>query len=525
MRGRGSSTRIYIRNVARLRAHALSGLFAGSYLATLSCTCFASFSLVSSVPAPNSLPPPSRRPSRPPTSFLQANQDKERLAKEKEALKAELRAHKAASVYLHDTGEGGGWPGEGNGGGGAGGDDMRGGRGGLDGNGTNQPVERRMGGGGEGAAWSIEAALRSPRVVLPLSDPLTNLFSISSHPPSTVAPPPQSPLFGGGHGAFLGQNLFSSEEPSKVAPRHQSPRPAVGGDSPHPQSSLKLPGPKSFFSTLTAAVAKQQDEQVVGSEGGSVAGGKAMLVAVSKATTGKSAPSTMTLSEYMSNNDVETLGQRLESVLADLREERALSSELQRQLDLREAEVQARRHALEALREELGQHEQAHAELVRQLGAAQQQQALDHVRRRDLRASVVILLEDVHASSAMIDTIEHIHRQLLHHTEVTLQELCDARERHLHLSAALEVRLSVRLCHPLPLCDCLFSAFLLSLRVYCPPSRVNWDARQGFRVPLASKPPTSQGLLVPAPLASKPQPNLKSNALHLAPGARNSSDT
>jgi hypothetical protein len=67
---------------------------------------------------------------------------------------------------------------------------------------------------GDSAPWSsIEAAFRSPRIVLP-ADPFASIFSLSSHPPSTVAAPPQSPLFASGSGlgaAVGGRNLFSLE--------------------------------------------------------------------------------------------------------------------------------------------------------------------------------------------------------------------------------------------------------------------------------------------------------------------------
>jgi hypothetical protein len=46
------------------------------------------------------------------------------------------------------------------------------------------------------------------------------------------------------------------QEPSKLAQRHPSPIPGIRPDQSQPQSALKLPGPQSFFASLTAARAK-----------------------------------------------------------------------------------------------------------------------------------------------------------------------------------------------------------------------------------------------------------------------------
>ena len=164
---------------------------------------------------------------------VEASEEKGRLIKEKAALQEELDSLKQAHLLavraaaaaaaapaptslaaarlpdLADTGEGDGWPGDEGGGGG-------GGEGVLVQAATNTSAEMAQGEAGarpgDSAPWSsIEAAFRSPRIVLP-ADSFASIFSLSSHPPSTVAAPPQSPLFRSGLGAAVGgSNLFSLE--------------------------------------------------------------------------------------------------------------------------------------------------------------------------------------------------------------------------------------------------------------------------------------------------------------------------
>ena len=241
--------------------------------------------------------------------------------------------------------------------------------------------------------------------------------------------------------------LFSPEAPSVIASLQQTPRlschirkesnslgqrPASASNTPASASiitsmSARSIGPMSFFNALTGG---EEPSNVV--SGGAYEG-----VITSR--------STLSMFWQSERNNPEQLASRFEAVLTELEEERQLNSTLETALQTRESEVQARRNALEALREELGRYEWEQTSLAERVTILHQRIALKEGVAVKMKENVVIMVQELAETSALLDTILHAHLDALQSMQAAQQEaarvqgdLCDLKVRERGLADALE---------------------------------------------------------------------------------------